>query len=111
MVELKKKKQVGVEEIEYLGVKGIPYMEATGNSVKKGVGSWRIFRPVIDKSKCIKCRQCWISCPESAMKLDDKDFPRIDYRVCKGCLVCADVCPVKCIKKVRETHDQNNNLR
>jgi 2-oxoacid:acceptor oxidoreductase delta subunit (pyruvate/2-ketoisovalerate family) len=111
MIELKKKKQVGIEKIEYLGKKGIPYMEATGDSVKRNVGSWRIFRPIIDKNKCIRCRQCWISCPESAMKLDDKDFPRIDYRVCKGCLVCADVCPVKCIKKVRETHDQNNNLR
>ncbi len=101
----KKKKSVGIEEIEYKGKEGIPYIEAKGSSVKRNTGSWRIFRPVIDKKKCIKCRQCWISCPESAIKIDKNGHPKIDYSICKGCLVCADVCPVRCIKKVRETHD------
>jgi len=105
MIKKKKKKPVGIEKIKYLGEKGIPYMKASGNSVKKNTGSWRVFKPVIDKSKCIRCRQCWISCPESAIKLDKNGYPKIDYRVCKGCLICAEVCPVKCIKKVRDTHD------
>ena len=102
-IRLKKKKPVGIEKIEYLGKKGIPYLEAKGTSIKRNTAGWRVFKPVIDKSKCVKCRQCWISCPESAMKLDKNDYPNIDYRVCKGCLICVDVCPVKCIKKVRET--------
>lgn len=105
MVELKKKKEVGIEKIEYLGEKGIPYLQASGNSVKRNVGSWRVFKPIIDRTKCIKCRLCWISCPESAMKLNERDYPEIDYKICKGCLVCAHVCPVKCIKYVRDTHE------
>ena len=96
------KKPVGIEKIEYLGKKGIPYLDATGNSVKKNVGSWRVFRPIIDREKCIKCGQCWISCPETAIKMGEKDKPKIDYNICKGCLICAEVCPVKCIRKVKE---------
>ena len=100
-----KKKKVGIEKIKYLGKYGIPYLDAKGDSVKRNIGSWRAFRPVIDKSKCIKCHRCWISCPEAAIKIDKNGHPKIDYKICKGCLVCAKVCPVKCIKKVRETHD------
>ncbi len=103
--KIKKKKPVGIEKIEYLGKKGIPYLEAKGTSVKRNVGSWRVFKPVPDRKKCISCLQCWISCPESAIKIDKNGHPKIDYNVCKGCMICADVCPVKCIKKVRETHD------
>ena len=102
VVSMNKKKSVGIEKIEYLGKNGIPYLEANGNSSKRNVGSWRIFKPIIDKSKCIKCLQCWISCPESAIKIDKNGHPEIDYNICKGCLVCANVCPVKCIKMEKE---------
>ena len=27
----------------------------------------------------------------------------IDYEYCKGCLICVEVCPKKCIDEVRET--------
>jgi 2-oxoacid:acceptor oxidoreductase delta subunit (pyruvate/2-ketoisovalerate family) len=101
----KKKESVGIEKIEYLGKEGIPYVEAKGNSIERDVGSWRVFRPVIDKKKCIKCRQCWIACPESAISFDKDGKPIIDYSICKGCMVCAENCPVECIKKVRETHE------
>ena len=101
----KSKKPVGIEKIEYLGKNGIPYMDANSSTVKVNVGTWRIFRPIIDKSKCIKCHQCWISCPESAIKIDKKDYPNIDYNICKGCLICVHGCPIKCIKAVRDAHD------
>ena len=64
-------------------------------------GHWRIFRPVLDKSKCVKCLQCWVFCPETAIKRVDNSV-EIDYDYCKGCGVCANVCPVKAITMVKE---------
>lgn len=66
-------------------------------------GAWRVFRPIIDENKCIKCLLCWIHCPENAIIVKQRDqIPQIDYVYCKGCFVCADVCPKDAIKKVRE---------
>jgi len=74
---------------------------------KEGVagktGSWRIFRPVIDYGKCIKCYQCYISCPDVAIVVEKfNDFPKINYDYCKGCGICETVCPPKAISMVRE---------
>jgi len=63
-------------------------------------GSWRVFKPVLDESKCIKCWLCWIYCPEAA--IERLELPKIDYDYCKGCGVCANECPVKAIKMERE---------
>ena len=30
--------------------------------------SWRVFRPVMDKEKCIECGMCMAYCPVSAIK-------------------------------------------
>jgi pyruvate ferredoxin oxidoreductase delta subunit len=30
-------------------------------------GSWRVFKPVFNKDKCVKCLRCWIFCPEGAV--------------------------------------------
>ena len=74
-------------------------------------GTWRIFRPVVDNSKCINCRICWVYCPDTAIKML-MDLPEnegknvkgivIDYDYCKGCGICANECPVKAIKMERE---------
>jgi len=68
-------------------------------------GTWRVFKPVIDESKCIKCMTCWMYCPEAAIIVSSrKEYPRINYDYCKGCLICYEVCPVpgKAIKVERE---------
>ncbi|HDM25475.1 ferredoxin [Euryarchaeota archaeon ex4484_162] len=64
-------------------------------------GTWRIFKPILDKNKCIKCLRCWVFCPESAIKRRN-DSVEIDYDYCKGCGVCANVCPVKAIVMAKE---------
>lgn len=73
---------------------------------KKGAqgktGNWRVFRPVIDKSKCVKCLQCWMFCPEATIIRNKDDTISIDYEYCKGCGICANVCKVKAITMERE---------
>ena len=65
-------------------------------------GTWRVFRPVVDTVKCVKCGLCWLYCPEVAIEPGDDGRPRILYDYCKGCGICANECPVKAIKMVKE---------
>ncbi len=73
-----------------------------------GTGSWRILRPSVDDSLCIRCGQCKTFCPTEVIEVRPKDAGEdvkpveIDWRYCKGCGICADVCPKECIKMVDE---------
>ncbi|MEM1544855.1 MAG: 4Fe-4S binding protein [Candidatus Methanomethylicia archaeon] len=64
-------------------------------------GYWRTFKPVINKSKCIKCLLCWIYCPEGTIIRVD-DGVEVNYMYCKGCGICANECPAKAIEMVLE---------
>ncbi|NIM99977.1 MAG: hypothetical protein GTO24_18455, partial [candidate division Zixibacteria bacterium] len=52
-------------------------------------GFWRTFCPVFDMSKCTGCLLCWIYCPEGCVERDEQDRPKVDFKYCKGCGVCA----------------------
>ncbi len=65
-------------------------------------GTWRKYKPVIDKSKCVKCLLCWLYCPEGAIVRDEEDNVSINYDFCKGCGICANECPRKAITMVEE---------
>ena len=57
-------------------------------------GQWRSIRPVWDEDKCISCLLCWVQCPDRSIKTDeDGKVTGIDYFYCKGCGICAQVCP------------------
>jgi pyruvate ferredoxin oxidoreductase gamma subunit len=85
-----------------------------GSSLLYTTGGWRLEKPVIDHSKCIMCRKCWLYCPDDAVveAWRETQGPRgrvfrmkvidFDYQYCKGCGVCAEVCPTGAIKMVRE---------
>jgi len=67
-------------------------------------GSWRVMRPVYDDSKCIKCRLCWLYCPENVIDVNEGGGPfiKINYDYCKGCGICASVCPKNAITMIPE---------
>jgi len=93
MAELK-----GWQEIPIAGM----ILEA-GNSVAYPTGDWRAFRPIRGEADCIHCFQCWLYCPDSSILVDVEDQKMIGFDLdhCKGCGICASICPVnvKVIKK------------
>jgi len=70
-------------------------------------GEWRNSFPMIDKEKCTPCRRnkpacflCWLFCPEAVIS---KTIPvQINLEYCKGCGICAQVCPVQAITMTNE---------
>jgi len=66
-------------------------------------GDWRYMKPVIKKTVCIGCGQCFSLCPEAAIDFGAEKKADIDYDVCKGCGVCSTVCPKNAIKMERTT--------
>jgi pyruvate ferredoxin oxidoreductase delta subunit len=74
-----------------------------GSYAKVNTGSWRTYVPVCDYKKCIHCMQCWIMCPDSSRIAKDAKMIATDLEHCKGCGICADVCPVHCIEMKLES--------
>jgi len=69
-----------------------------GNAAAYNTGSWRTFKPVVDHQKCINCLFCWVYCPDSSVVVTDGKMKEFDYDHCKGCGICANVCPTKAIE-------------
>ena len=86
-----------IEPIKYLAPLARPTKAVAGKT-----GAWRWQKPVVDSSKCVKCYQCEIFCPDSAVTVDPERGAVVDYEYCKGCGLCAEMCPVKAIKMVPE---------
>jgi pyruvate ferredoxin oxidoreductase delta subunit len=95
--------------MELKGWKDIPIggmiLEA-GNSTEYHTGGWRAFRPVRGEAACTHCFQCWLFCPDSSILVDAENEKMIGFDLdhCKGCGICAAVCPVnaKIIRKAGE---------
>lgn len=68
-----------------------------GTTIQTKTGGWRVFRPVLDLSKCTGCGICKQYCPEPSITMKD-GTPVIEYDYCKGCGICAKECPKEAIK-------------
>ena len=42
-------------------------IKTPGSSKNNKTGSWRTFKPILDKEKCIDCDNCIIFCPDSSV--------------------------------------------
>lgn len=73
-------------------------------------GSREGYIPLLDRDKCINCGLCDTTCPDMCFQFikTDKGIKNlgIDYKYCKGCLRCAEVCPTKAINvDLEEKHN------
>ena len=51
--------------------------------------------------RCNSCDNCWIYCPDACISRDEGVY-QIDYDYCKGCTLCAAVCPRDVISIIEE---------
>ena len=78
---------------EIVNQKSEERMYSNYNSYTATVASWRVEKPVFNIDVCIDCQNCWVWCPDTSILSRDKQMLGIDYDHCKGCAVCAEVCP------------------
>lgn len=77
---------------------------------------WRSVRPIIDAKRCTGCLQCYMHCPDGAIrKVVSDTLPStsegvspssvvfVDLDFCKGCGICARVCRFDAIAMVPES--------
>ncbi len=52
-------------------------------------------RPVFDHDTCIRCGDCYRSCPPEAISMTP--YPEVDLSICIKCYCCQELCPVKAV--------------
>ncbi|TET42604.1 MAG: pyruvate ferredoxin oxidoreductase [Dehalococcoidia bacterium] len=93
---------MGTRECQHICGESSPAVGEAGKT-----GEWRDSFPVIDQEKCLPVRQnkpscflCWLYCPEAIIS---KTIPiQINMDYCKGCGICAQLCPAHAITMVHE---------
>jgi pyruvate ferredoxin oxidoreductase gamma subunit len=78
-----------------------------GSSVVRDLSASREgFLPALDLEACVHCGLCDVVCPDLCFVWEAEDdavrLRGIDYRYCKGCLKCTQVCPTGALTELRE---------
>ena len=92
-----KNKKIKAKDLPIAGIIDEPQ---TSKNFK--TGNWRLQKPKIDEKKCINCLTCWVNCPDNAIKVKNGKRKEVNLDYCKGCGICAEVCPVKAIVMEKE---------
>ncbi len=88
--EQKIQKQPGYKDIPIGGLILEP-----GGAKKYKTGDWGVFKPIWNTKTCIQCMFCWVNCPDASILVEEGKVVGIDYEHCKGCGICAQICPTK----------------
>ncbi|MDR2457280.1 MAG: 4Fe-4S binding protein [Clostridiales Family XIII bacterium] len=63
------------------------------NSVEVKTGTWRTKSPAWLGDICRQCLLCFPTCPDSSIPVKNSKRLDFDFEHCKGCGICAKVCP------------------
>jgi pyruvate ferredoxin oxidoreductase delta subunit len=77
-------------------------IEALPTRLRKVTGDWREQKPVYDEKLCFNCLLCWVRCPDSTIVIEVEAMKGFNYDWCKGCGICADICPSGAIEMTPE---------
>jgi len=86
----------------------IPTEVKPSTTLANKTGSWRTLRPNFIHEKCTACSICQRSCPEGIIYQTDKTnaagkkYFECDLAYCKGCSLCAVLCPFKAIEMEKD---------
>lgn len=76
-----------------------------GHLVSRNAG-WRSVRPFIDAARCTGCLKCYMHCPDGTLYRTHASpgdvVVAVDLDFCKGCGICAKICPFDAIDMVIE---------
>jgi len=84
----------------------IPAVPAKGRNPHFKTGSSRTYKPVFIHDQCVRCRTCWIFCPDGSVDIDDEGYPSADFDYCSGCGICVEMCPVEAIENQLELREE-----
>lgn len=73
-----------------------------GTARLTNTGDWRTRTPVFHADKCRQCMLCVPYCPDAAIPVADGARVDFDFMHCKGCGICAQVCPFNAITFEKE---------
>ena len=108
MRELLNREIVPHYSLKWIGepIRHIEDFQIPSNWIMRFVPSWftrlagtlvRVY-PGVDLEKCIKCGECFRSCPVNAISMEaGKTPPAFDYGKCIRCLCCHEICPEKAV--------------
>lgn len=71
--------------------------------VAANTGSWRLERPQLDESRCVRCGICARYCPTACIEVHKEGAAlSFDWNYCKGCGICANECPRQALTMIPE---------
>lgn len=81
-------------------------IEEPGSARHYETGGWRDRRPVRDEERCTHCLICWLYCADDAIRVERGRVRGFDLASCKGCGLCAAVCPDKASAIAMEAEEE-----